>query len=92
MPRIERRTASSETWNVAVTPPADPAMASCVTNATLNISRYGSGSASDTSAAYGAGLQFNFNKSVYGQVDYMSYYSKSGEQARGPSLSIGVKF
>ena len=46
----------------------------------------------DNSVSFGAGAQYNFTKTVYGQVDYMSYYNKSGTTSAGPSASIGVKF
>jgi hypothetical protein len=55
---------------------------------------YASGwaNAYDNSVSFGAGAQYNFTKAVYGQVDYMSYYNKSGTSSNGPSVSLGVKF
>ena len=50
------------------------------------------GNGYDNSVSFGAGAQYNFAKTVYGQVDYMSYYNKSGITSAGPSASIGVKF
>lgn len=52
----------------------------------------GIGSAHDNDFSYAAGAQYHFTKSVYGQVDYASYYNKGGLKATGPSLSIGVSF
>lgn len=46
----------------------------------------------DTSVSFGAGLDYNFTKNFYGQIDYMSYYMKDGTSAFGPSVSLGVKF
>ena len=51
-----------------------------------------SASAGGTSFSYGAGVQFNFTKTVYGQFDYMSFYNKSGTSSQGPSASIGFNF
>ena len=51
-----------------------------------------SSSASDTSLSFGAGLEYNFTKSIYGQVDYMSLYNKSGTSSQGPSVSLGFNF
>ena len=56
------------------------------------LSASGLGSASEHSISYAAGLQYHFNKRFYGQVDYASYYDKDGLTARGPSLSLGVRF
>lgn len=55
-------------------------------------SRYGGLVGNDGSLSYGLGAQFYFNKSVYGQLDWMSYYAKNGDTGRGPSVSVGVKF
>jgi opacity protein-like surface antigen len=51
-----------------------------------------SSSASDTSLSFGAGLEYNFTKTIYGQVDYMSLYNKSGTSSQGPSVSLGFNF
>jgi hypothetical protein len=51
-----------------------------------------SASAGGSDISYGVGAQFNFNQSMYGLVDYMSYYSKNGATAKGPSIGLGVKF
>ena len=52
----------------------------------------GSASASDNSFSFGAGVQYNFTKTIYGQVDYMSLYNKGGTSSQGPSASIGFNF
>jgi hypothetical protein len=54
---------------------------------------YTTGSFSTTKAAYGFGAQMQFNKDVYGQVDYM-HYSKddAGYNARGFTVSVGTRF
>ncbi len=49
-------------------------------------------SASGSDASYGAGVQFNFSKTAYAQIDYMSYYNKSGISVKGPSASVGFRF
>ena len=49
-------------------------------------------SSSGSDVSYGFGGQFNFTPTVYGQLDYMSYYSKDGATARGPSVAVGMKF
>jgi hypothetical protein len=46
----------------------------------------------DNSVSFGAGAQYNFSKTVYGQADYMSYYNKSGTSSNGPSVSLGYQF
>jgi opacity protein-like surface antigen len=64
-----------------------------VTSARVDIaSGYGSAWSSGSDFSYGAGAQFNFTKSVYGQVDYMSYYNKNNISIQAPSLSIGYRF
>jgi len=55
-------------------------------------SRYGGVTGNSGSLSYGLGAQVDFNKSVYGQLDWMSYYGKNGDTGRGPSISVGVKF
>lgn len=49
-------------------------------------------SSSNNSFAYGAGFQVPFGRGWYGQADYMSYYSKSGDTIRGPSIGVGFRF
>ena len=68
-----------------------------VTNARIDVSatngtRSASAWASGSDLSYGGGAQFNFTKNIYGQVDYMSYYDKSGVTVSAPSISIGYKF
>jgi outer membrane autotransporter protein len=64
-------------------------------HATLSGSIPGTGisvSSSDSSFSYGAGLQYLFNKNWYVQGDYASYYDKSGDTIKGPSISVGYRF
>ena len=49
-------------------------------------------SSSDSSASYGVGLHYMFAKPWYLQADYVSYYSKSGDTIKGPSIGVGVRF
>jgi hypothetical protein len=49
-----------------------------------------SDSGSDTS--YGLGVQTKFTKDIFGQVDYMNYYSKNGITAKGFTVSVGTRF
>lgn len=49
-------------------------------------------SETETSFAYGAGLNYHFTNTVYGQAAYMSYYDKNGTNARGLLLGLGIKF
>ena len=51
-----------------------------------------SASSSGSDLSYGIGAQFNFTPTVYGQLDYMSYYNKNGATANGPTIGIGMKF
>jgi hypothetical protein len=51
-----------------------------------------SASSSDSSFSYGAGFQVPFGTGWYAQADYMSYYSKSGDSIRGPSIGLGYRF
>ena len=44
------------------------------------------------SLSYGLGAQYSFTKSVYGELDWMSYYSKNGASGKGPSINVGYKF
>jgi len=48
------------------------------------------GSASDNSLSYAVGAQYHFSKTLYGQLDYASYYNKDGLSGTGPSISVGV--
>lgn len=49
-------------------------------------------SLSKTKIAYGLGLQAQFTKDVYGQLDYMNYYKQDGISAKGFAVSIGMRF
>ncbi len=51
-----------------------------------------SGSISKTKLAYGIGMQAQFTKDVYGQVDYMNYYKQDGLSAKGFTISVGTRF
>lgn len=48
--------------------------------------------ATDSDLSYGAGVQFNFSKTAYGQIEYMSYYNKGDVSVKGPSASVGFRF
>jgi opacity protein-like surface antigen len=50
------------------------------------------GARTGTDLSYGIGLQTNFTKSVYGQLDYMTYFDKDNTTAKGFSLSVGTRF
>jgi hypothetical protein len=68
-----------------------------VTSATVsatasNGSRTASAWSSGSDFSYGGGVQFNFTKEIYGQIDYMSYYNKNNITVTAPSISIGYKF
>ena len=52
----------------------------------------GAGSGSDSAFSYAAGAQYRFTKTVYGQLDYGSFYDQQGLRIAGPSLSVGVRF
>jgi opacity protein-like surface antigen len=45
-----------------------------------------------TDLSYGFGIQTNFNRSMYGQLDYMQSYDRSGITANGYTLSLGTRF
>lgn len=49
-------------------------------------------SVSKTKLAYGIGIQTQFTKDVYGQVDYMNYYKQDGLSAKGFTISVGTRF
>ena len=73
-----------------------------ITNETIAFARVGvahanftassAGSRTGTDLAYGVGLQTNFSKSVYGQIDYMNYYDKEGQSSKAYTLSVGTRF
>lgn len=50
------------------------------------------GAHSGTDVAYGLGIQTNFTKTMYGQLDYMQLYDKDGVSAKGYTLSLGTRF
>ncbi len=47
---------------------------------------------SKTQASYGLGIQTQFTKDVYGQVDYMNYYKQDGMTGKGFTVSVGTRF
>jgi hypothetical protein len=49
-------------------------------------------SISKTKASYGLGIQAQFTKGVYGQVDYMNYYKQDGMTGNGFTVSVGTRF
>jgi hypothetical protein len=49
-------------------------------------------SVSKTKASYGLGIQTQFSKDVYGQVDYMHYYKQEGITGKGFTVSVGTRF
>lgn len=49
-------------------------------------------SISKTKASYGIGVQAQFTKDVYGQVDYMNYYKQDGMTGKGFTVSVGTRF
>lgn len=55
-------------------------------------SQFAAASGSSTSFSFGAGLEYNFTKTIYGQVDYMSLSNKDGTSSQGPSVSLGFNF
>jgi len=50
------------------------------------------GSHTGTDVAYGLGIQTNFSKTVYGQLDYMHSYDRDNVSAKGYTLSLGTRF
>jgi opacity protein-like surface antigen len=52
----------------------------------------GSSSDSATKVVYGAGVQTEFSKNIYGQLDYMNYGGKDGWKSKGFTVSIGTRF
>jgi opacity protein-like surface antigen len=61
-----------------------------VTHSDITASAAGSHKGNDLS--YGVGVQTNFTKTVYGQLDYMNYYDKDNTSAKGFALSVGTRF
>ena len=57
-----------------------------------DITAAANGSHTGTDLAYGLGVQTNFTKSVYGQLDYMNSYDRSGVSAKGYTLSLGTRY
>ncbi len=45
-----------------------------------------------TKLAYGIGIQTQFTKDIYGQVDYMNLGKKQGVSAKGITFSVGTRF
>ena len=58
----------------------------------MQVSASGLGSGGDNSLSYAAGAQYHFNKTLYAQIDYASYFDKDGLTATGPSISVGMRF
>ncbi|WP_343627607.1 porin family protein [Roseateles sp.] len=52
----------------------------------------GSAKGKDNSFSWGVGAAYNFNKQVYGAVDYMSYFDKDSTKIDGVTLSVGYRF
>ena len=50
------------------------------------------GAHTGTDVAYGLGIQTNFTKSVYGQLDYMQSFDRDSIAAKGYTLSLGARF
>jgi opacity protein-like surface antigen len=57
-----------------------------------DITASAAGSHTGTDLSYGVGVQTNFTKTVYGQLDYMNYFDKDNTSAKGFALSIGSRF
>ncbi len=51
-----------------------------------------SASSTDSSFSYAVGAQYLFTKNWYLQGDYASYYDKSGDTIKGPSINVGYRF
>lgn len=47
---------------------------------------------SKTKLSYGIGVQTQFTKDVYGQVDYMYYGKQDSVTAKGFTISVGTRF
>ena len=52
----------------------------------------GDSSDSFTKLAYGLGVQTQFTRDIYGQVDYMDLGKKDGVSAKGFTVSVGTRF
>jgi hypothetical protein len=61
-----------------------------VTRSDITASAAGSHKGNDFS--YGVGVQTNFTKTFYGQLDYMNYFDKDNLSAKGFALSVGTRF
>ena len=57
-----------------------------------NGTKTGSASSSTTKAVYGLGIQTEFAKNVYGQIDYMNYGGKDDWKSKGYTVSVGFRF
>ena len=49
-------------------------------------------SGTDSSFSWGLGAKYNFNKQVYGALDYTSYFDKDNLKIDGVTLSVGYRF
>lgn len=52
----------------------------------------GTASVDDSSFAYGAGLNYHFTDTFYGQFSYTSFYDKDGDDLKGYTLGVGMRF
>ena len=59
---------------------------------TVEINAATGGAHTGTDVAWGLGIQTKFNKSVFGQLDYMNYYDRDRYSAKGYTLSVGFLF
>jgi mRNA deadenylase 3'-5' endonuclease subunit Ccr4 len=57
-----------------------------------DITASAAGAHTGTDLSYGVGVQTNFTKTVYGQLDYMNYFDKDNISAKGFALSVGSRF
>jgi opacity protein-like surface antigen len=57
-----------------------------------NSTSAGNNSDSFTKLAYGAGIQTQFTKNVYGQLDYMKLGKSNEVSAKGFTVSVGARF
>lgn len=46
----------------------------------------------DSSFAYGAGFNYHFTNTLYGQFAYTSFYDKDADRVKGYTLGVGMKF
>ena len=51
-----------------------------------------SGSDLGSDVAYGAGIQTNLTKVIYGQIDYMHSYDRDNVYVKGFTFSVGTRF